>query len=211
MATAHAAGGHAPGRARPDGPWPDRASLPLDLIEPLPASPAAVDDVSSVRWKVAAAAELIARSSSRRSNARQNVPEMRQRVVQDGILALEVLDQLFLTVDRFSEPVDHFSGRLIDGARRPQPVDPLVQRVDLVDQRIVVPQQAPCARRESPIQAILGDREAVELAEHAVERHFSFRVDRAHREPGEQQQQAERNRRQRCGPHGAPPVTGLPR
>ena len=81
--------------------------------------------------------------------------EMRQRILQKCVVALKLLDRLFLTLDGLGQVIDG-SGQLrfVDG-NVVQAIDRSVNGVDLLHQRIVVPQQARALRQANPRAAPL--------------------------------------------------------
>jgi hypothetical protein len=78
----------------------------------------------------------------RRIRSEAEASKERQRILEQGIVALEGLDQLFLAIDRCGQPID---GRIrlgIDRGCGAQTVERIAQRVDLFHERIIVAQRA---------------------------------------------------------------------
>jgi hypothetical protein len=130
--------------------------------------------------------------------------------VQQRVLALEVLDQLFLAVDRCGKPIDRRSGLGVDRRGVAQAIDRIMERIDRVHHRIVITQRARARPVNIAIELVFQHREAVDLGERTIER-LGLRIDRAHRQPAQQQDKAGNDRCGRRHPHGVAPATGEPR
>ncbi len=136
--------------------------------------------------------------------------KIRQRIVQQRVLALEALDKLLLPVEGSGKPIDRRRGVGVDGGGLAQPVERIAQRIDFVDQRIVIAQSTRARREDVAVKRVLQHGEMIDLGKRTVE-HLGFRIDRAQRQPGQQQDQSGDDRNGRSKFHGLPPVTGEPR
>lgn len=158
---------------------------------------------------IAAAGGADGRIQICRSRARAESDKERQRIVQQRVLALEVLDQFLLPVDRCGKPADRRRLR-VDRRRVAHAIERIMERVDRADQWIVIAQCADAGREDVAIQRAFQHGEAVDLRQGTIEK-LRLGIDRAQRQPAQQQDQAGDNRRGRGNSHGAAPTTGEPR
>ncbi len=141
--------------------------------------------------------------------------EIGERVLQEGIVALELLDQLFLAGSRRRKPIDRRELLGIAHRRVAQPAEHVVERIHLTHQGIVVAQHPGAGRERVTVQSGFEHREAVERHQRAIEC-LRFRIEGAHRE--ERQQGKKKRYRGRGGRHphrsaafATGGVTGTPR
>src|SRR5262245_37487382 len=106
-----------------------------------------------------------ARKLQRPSDTRK----MRQRVLHECVVALELLDRLLLTLENIVELIDGSAqSRLID-RNVVQAVERAVNRVDLQHQGIIVPQQPGASRKQIATQHALVFGKPIDLSERLVE------------------------------------------
>ena len=115
-------------------------------------------------------------------------PEIGERVLQQRVLALELLDQFFLPIHQRRETIDR---RLLLGIRGrgfPQPVKCIVERAYLAHQRVVMTQQACACGQHVPMQRILDHGKIVKRPKLAIEQ-GRIQIQSAQQQPRQQKQQ----------------------
>ena len=143
--------------------------------------------------------------------------DIRQRVLQQRIAALEALGQLLLLRHRRGEAVD---GLRIEAFRKrtgAETLDCVLHRLHRLGERIVVAQQTGTRLQDIAVERGLREGEVVErLERNRIRRGIA--VDRAQEQPREQRKQQQRPDRSRPQPHGtavpaaaAPAAIGRPR
>jgi len=96
--------------------------------------------------------------------------EMRQRVLHERVIALELLDRLFLTLDNIGELIDSsVQSRLID-RNVVQAFERDLDCIDLLYQGIIIPQQPGAGREQIAAQNTLVLGKPIKLCERSVER-----------------------------------------
>ena len=135
--------------------------------------------------------------------------EIDQRVLQQGIVALEVLDELFLQINGRCQPVHCCCRPAVRDGNAAQTRQQLMQRIRLLNQWIVVAQRAGPRTEHVPGQRGFHHCKFIEQAQRAI---IDLRVgiDGAPRQPCEQREEDEHRRRGSGELHGGA-TTGTPR
>ena len=115
-----------------------------------------------------------------------------------------------MPVDGSGKAIDLRIGVSVDGGGLAQPIQRSTQGIDLVDQRVVTAQRTRARREDVTVKRAFQHGEMIDLGKGVVE-HLGFRIDRAQRQPGQQQDQRGNDREGRSKFHGFVPVTGEPR
>ncbi len=94
--------------------------------------------------------------------------EMRQRVLHESVIALELLDRLFLTLDNIGELIDSsVQSRLID-RNVAQALERDLDCIDLLYQGIIIPQQPGAGRKQIAAQNALVLGKPIKLCERSL-------------------------------------------
>ena len=136
--------------------------------------------------------------------------EMRQRVLHESVIALELLDRLFLTLDNIGELIDSsVQSRLID-RNVAQALERDLDCIDLLYQGIIIPQQPGAGRKQIAAQNALVLGKPIKLCERSVER-FGIAVYGAERQPRQDQGKQSHAGYHGYRSHGGAAFTGAPR
>jgi hypothetical protein len=128
----------------------------------------------------------------------------------ERVVALELFDRLFLTLDNTGELIDSSAqSRLVD-CDVVQTVERNVDRIDLLRQRIIVPQQAGAGRKQIAAQHTLVLSKPIELGERSVER-LGVAVHGAQRQPRQDQGKQRHAGYHGYRSHGDAAFSGAPR
>ena len=143
--------------------------------------------------------ELRVLGAERRARAQQ--ANIRQRILQERVAALEALRQFLLLCDRRSHAIDRPGIEALRLRVGTKPGDRVLDRLYGLDEGVVVAKQAGARLQDVAMERGLGEREIVK----GLERHrigWCVRVNSAQQQPSEQREQQENPERTRQEPHG---------
>jgi hypothetical protein len=111
---------------------------------------------------------------------------MRQRIVQERVVAFELLDCLFLAPNHLIKLIEGGEQSRLDSRDVAQTLQRSVNRIDLVHQWVVIPQKAGTGSEDVAMQSRLDVCILVEFAERSVEQ-LRVGVRGAQRQPSQKQ------------------------
>ena len=127
---------------------------------------------------------------------------VRQRILQERVAALEALRQFLLLGDRHGQAVGRPDIEALGLRVGTQPADRVLHRLHSLDEGVVVAKQAGARLQDVAMEGSLGKREIVK----GPERHrigWCVRVDSAQQQPGQQREQQKHPEGTRQEPHGS--------
>jgi hypothetical protein len=135
---------------------------------------------------------------------------MSERVLQQSIIAFELLGQFLLSISGRGKSIDGCCLFRIAGCVITQSTARFTQIAQLLNEGVIVAQHAGARAEDIPVQRNLHQRETVESFGCAIIP-FRIGVDCTERQPGEQHQKNQHRRRGERQFHGRAAVKGVPR
>ena len=132
---------------------------------------------------------------------------VRQRILQEGVAALEALRQFLLLGDRRGQAVGRPDIEALGMRVGTQPSDRVLHRLHGLDERVVVAKQAGARLQNVAMEGSFGEREIVK----GPERHrigWFVRVDSTQQQPRQQREQQKHPESTRRDPHGSAVAAG---
>ena len=126
---------------------------------------------------------------------------VRQRILQERVAALEALRQFLLLGDRRGQAVGWPDIEALSLRVETQPADRVLHRLHSLDEGVVVAKQAGARLQDVPMERSLGKREIVK----GPQRHrigWFVRVDSTQQQPGQQREQQKHPEGTRQESHG---------